>query len=56
MREILSRVLSAWQKRPELSLGKLICYAANGHAMGGAIGIPGLTDMGLAGALEEYTR
>lgn len=48
-----ARLIKAW-RRSGMTLGRLLVYAANDHALGAAVSIPGMADEGLVNCAELY--
>ncbi len=53
--ETEERLIRAW-RRSGMSLGRLLVYAADEHALGAAVSLPGIADKALARMAEIYAR
>lgn len=53
--ETEERLIKAW-RRSGMTLGRLLVYAANEHAFGAAVSLPGICDKALAEMAESYAR
>ncbi len=53
-REILARLLVAWERVPDQRLGQLLINAMNKEALAGAVGMFGVEDAPLLAMIERF--